>query len=138
MKQKLVLLTGIGIVLAVAVTMMFYVSAMSSMNLQEYLMIFVIFIIVLAAAWLIKDRLGNMRKDLPVKDERQTGIAYRAGYYSWIASIWSAIGIMWIGIFLEEELGYASLTANWVVAGVVLISALVFFGSYFYLNRRGG
>ena len=140
MKDKMTILTGVGVIIAVMITLAVYVTGMlnGSIELQEYLMVFVIVVIVAAASWVMRDKIVNSRKRLPVKDERQTGISYRAGYYAWIASIWSAIGVMWFGIFLEEEFGYPQLTANYVVAGVVLISALVFFGAYFYLNRKGG
>ncbi len=139
MKEKMTSLTMIGIVLAVIVTMGFYMTAAAtdSLNLSEYLMVFIVFIILAAAIWLVRDRLKNISKGLPVKDERQVGISHKAGYCAWIASIWSAIGIMWVGIFLEEEFGMPKLTANYVVAGVVLISALVFFGAYFYFSRKG-
>ncbi len=139
MKEKMAVLTMAGVIVAVAVTMVLYASAAAgnSFDLSELLMVVIVVIILAAAIWVVKDRLGNLRKGLPAKDERQVGVSYKAGYYAWIASIWSSIGMMWTGIFLEEEFGMPELTANYVVAGVVLISSLVFFGMYFYLGRKG-
>lgn len=140
MKEKMFLLTGIGVIAAVIVTLGFYAANASenTMTISEYIMVFIVLVIVAAAVWLMKDRLGSIRKGLPTKDERQTAITQKAGYYSWMVAIWSAIGTMWIGIFLEEEFGMPQLTANYVVAAVVLASGLAFFALFFYFNRKGG
>lgn len=139
MKEKMTILVMAGVVIAVVVTMLAYASGMVSngFGAGEGMMGFILIFIIIAAVWLVYDRMRNMRKGLPVKDERQTIVNYRAGYYSWIAAIWSAIGSMWVSIFLEERFGFPEITANYVVAAVVLCSAIVFFISYFYLGRKG-
>jgi len=136
-EKNLILIAGIGVVLAVVFTMFFYAMNAGTLEIQEMAMIAIVFIIVLAALWLIKDKMGDIRKGLPTKDERERGLSQKAGYYAWMASIWSAIGTMWIGIFLEEEFGFPPIKANYVVAAVVLVSGLVFFLAYFWFRRRG-
>jgi len=135
MKEKTTALTSIGIIVAVVVTLAFYAEGVA--DIGSYLMIFIMLVILLAAAWLVRDRLKNMRKGLPAKDERQEKINYRAGYYSWLVAIWSAVGTMWVSIFLEEEFGFPPMGANHVVAAVVLASGLCFFAAYFLLGRKG-
>ncbi len=136
-EKTLILIAGIGIVLAVVFTMSFYLLNAGELNLSEMVMMGLVLVIVLAAVWMLRDKLGDIRRGLPTKDEREKGISFKAGYYAWMSSIWAAIGTMWAGIFLEEEFGFPPIGANYIVASVVLVSGLVFFLAYFWFRRKG-
>jgi hypothetical protein len=83
--------------------------------------------------YIVWDRLKNVQKGLPAKDERLTNISYKAGYYAFIAAIWSAVFSPLLADFiLKRELNGGDVTAI-----VVLISGFVFVVSYLYLYRKG-
>ncbi len=60
-------------------------------------------------------------------------INYKAGFYGFIAAIWSAVfGPLFIEILFDYELEGSRVTAV-----VVLVSGFVFAASYLYMNRKG-
>jgi len=128
-----------GIVLAILVaagvllTLFFYLRGAGEIELNEIILVGIVLILVGLAMYIVWDRLKNVQKGLPAKDERLTNINYKAGYYAFIAAIWSAFGGTMIGdIFLGHELKGGDVTAI-----VILISGFVFVVSYLYLARKG-
>jgi hypothetical protein len=83
--------------------------------------------------YIIWDKIKNVQKGLPAKDERIISINYKAGYYGFIAAIWSVVLIPTI---IDIIFGY-ELDGGDISAIVVLISGFVFVVSYLYLYRKG-
>ena len=115
--QKLVIVLGIGITTLVIFTLGFYMLKDPAVELFDIITIPIILIIVLTSSYIIYDRYKNIKKGLPAQDERLKQSAYKAGYYGFIAAIWSAVGSNMLSIILFDE----SLPGNLVVAAVVLI-----------------
>ncbi|NYT00482.1 MAG: hypothetical protein GKB99_01980 [Methanocellales archaeon] len=133
MKDKLGIITGIGIVFAVLGTLAFFVKSAGNIELSEMASIGIVLILVAFATFILWDRQKNINKGLPAADERLVQVNYKAGYYGFIAAIWSAVGSnLLAGIILGIEL-----EGNHVMAVVVLFSGLAFVSSYLYLARRG-
>lgn len=133
MKEKLTILTGIGIAAAVIVTMAFYIANTGAIDLSEITQIIIVLFLVGAAAYILWDRIKNIRQGLPPQDERSTLTNYKACYYGFIASIWSAcLAPIISGIFFDYEL-----PGHYVTAVVVIAGGLAFMISYFYLFWRG-
>jgi hypothetical protein len=133
MKDKKGIFVSILLVALVLLTLFFYLKNTSNIELNEILLVGIILILVVLAMYIIWDRLKNVQKGLPAKDERLININYKAGYYAFIAAIWSAIGGPLIAdIILGRELQGGDVTAI-----VILISGFVFVVSYLYLARRG-
>jgi len=133
MKEKMTMVLGIGVTTLVVFTFAFYILANPGVDLFDIISIPIILIIVLSSTYLIYDKWKNIKAGLPTKDERLTNAAQKAGYYGFIAAIWSAVGSNMGSIILNDE----SLSGNYVVAAVVLISGIVFMASYFYFSRKG-
>jgi len=131
--QKIVIALGIGITTLVVFTFAYYIFANPSIGLFDIISIPIILIIVLTSSYVIYDRYKNIKKGLPAQDERLKLAAYKAGYYGFIAAIWSAIGSNMLSIFLFDQ----DLRGGLVVAAVVLVSGIVFMLSYFYFSRKG-
>ena len=133
MKDKLGIVMGIGIAFAVLGTLAFFVKSAGNIELSEMAEMGIVLILVAFATLILWDRMKNINKGLPAKDERLVQISYKAGNYGFIAAIWSAVGsnllagIIW-GIELE---------GRHVAAVVVLVSGFVFMASYLYLARKG-
>ena len=131
--QKIVIMLGIGITTLVVLTFAYYILADPSIDLFDIISIPIILIIILTSSYVIYDRAKNIKKGLPAQDERLKSAGYKAGYYGFIAAIWSAIGSNMLSIFISDQ----DLRGGLVVAAVVLVSGFVFLLSYFYFSRKG-
>jgi hypothetical protein len=133
MKDKIGIVGGIGIVAAVIVTFSFYVLNAGNLELNEILTIGIVLILVASTFYILWDRIKNIKKGLPAQDERLKITNYKACYYGFIASIWSAVGAPLIsGIIFDYEL-----EGHYVTAVVVLCGGLAFMISYLYLAWKG-
>jgi len=131
--QKLVILMGIGITALVVGTFAYYILANPTIELFDLISIPIILIIILTSSYIIYDRAKNIKKGLPAQDERLKIAGYKAGYYGFIAAIWSAVGSNMLSIILFEE----ELRGGLVTAAVVLISGITFMLAYYYFSRKG-
>jgi hypothetical protein len=133
MKEKKGIFVSIIIVGAVLLTLFFYLRGAGNIELNEILLVGIVLILVVLAMYIVWDRLKNVQKGLPAKDERLITINYKAGYYGFIAAIWSAVGGPLIAdIILGHELKGGDVTAI-----VILSSGFVFVVSYLYLAWKG-
>ena len=133
MKEKLTVILGIGITALVVCTFAYYIINDETVDLFDLIPILLLIVIILFSSYIIHDKLKNIKAGLPSKDERLKNAAYKAGYYAFIAAIWSAVG---------SNLGYdmlfgQELRGGLVVAAVVLVSGFVFAISYLYFSRKG-
>jgi len=131
--QKIVIMLGIGITTLVVFTLAFYILSDPSIELFDLISIPIILIIVLTSSYIIYDRAKNIKKGLPAQDERLKLAGYKAGYYGFIAAIWSAVGSNMGSIILFDQ----ELRGGLVTAAVVLVSGIVFMTAYFYFSRKG-
>ena len=131
--QKLVILMGIGITALVVGTFAYYILANPTIELFDLISIPIILIIILTSSYVIYDRAKNIKKGLPAQDERLKIAGYKAGYYGFIAAIWSAVGSNMLSIILFDE----ELRGGLVTAAVVLISGITFMLAYYYFSRKG-
>ncbi len=133
MKDKIGILIGIGIAALVIATIFFYVLNAGALEFSEILPIVIVFILVTSTLYILWDRIKNVKKGLPAQDERLKITNYKACYYGFIASIWSAVGAPLIsGILFDHEL-----SGHHVTAVVVLCGGIAFMISYIYLAWKG-
>jgi len=135
-KDRTGIIAGFVVSALVLATLVLYVTNMGSINLFESLSILIILFLVISATWILVDKTRNMRAGLPAKDEMTVRLAHKAGYYTYLASIYIALALMWYSNSLEESRG-AGLDAGQVGGAIILLSAIVFMGSYFYLSHKG-
>ena len=133
MKDIKGILIGIGIAAAVIVTLSFFIINAGKLELNEILSIGIVLIIVGAAAYILWDRIKNVKKGLPAQDERLKLTNYKACSYGFIASIWSAFVVPLLSEFLFDY----EMPGHYVSAAVVLCGGLTFMISYFYLVWKG-
>lgn len=133
MKNKLLILAGIGIIVAVVVTMAFYLTNIETLSIETILIVIIPLVLIASAAFILGDQIKNIRAGLPAKDERLKLIGYKAAYFGFISAIWSVVGApLASGILFDYEL-----TGHETSAVVVIISGVVFIGSYLILNKKG-
>jgi len=133
MKDKIGIVVGIGIAAMVLATLSLYVISAGNIELNEITLIGMVLILVAFAMYILWDRIKNVKKGLPAKDERLILTNYKAGYYAFIAAIWSAV----FGPLFFEILFDYKLPGSRVTAVVVLVSGFVFVTSYLYLSKKG-
>lgn len=133
MKDKIGIVVGIVIVVAVLVTISLFVLNAGNLELDEILSIGIILILVASIMYILWDRIKNIKKGLPAQDERLKLTNYKACYYGFIAAIWSAVfAPVLSGIFFDYEL-----PGHLVTAVVVLCGGLAFMISYLYMAWKG-
>lgn len=133
MKEKMTVLLGIGISVCILFTLGFYLLAKESIEIFDVLSLIIIGILIITSTYIIWDRYKNLKAGLPAQDERLKLAGYKAGYYGFIAAIWSAIGSnLGYNILFDQEL-----RGGLVVASVVLVSGIVFMVSYLYFSWKG-
>jgi hypothetical protein len=133
MKDKIGIILGLLVTILVLLTLAVYIMNAGTIEFTELASLAIIIILVLTASYIIWDRAKNVRKGLPAKDERLININYKAGYYAFIAAIWSAV---FAPLFFDVSSKY-ELKGGDVTAIVVLVSGFVFVISYLYLYRKG-
>lgn len=137
MKEKLSILLGAGTAVLVIMIVFIYLLAPDSIEYSDILMIIIPIMLVIGAVYLLKDRIQNLRAGLPSADERSRKLHWKAGAYSYYAAIYIAIGTMWYNIIFAENLGFPELNTGQVVATIVLLSSIIWFGLQFYFLRKG-
>jgi len=133
MKDKIGIVVGIGIAAMVLVTLSLFVLNAGNLELNEIMPIGIVLILVAFAMYILWDRIKNVKKGLPAKDERLKLTNYKAGYYGFIAAIWSAV---FAPLSFEILFDY-ELPGHLVTAVVVLVSGFVFAASYLYMYWKG-
>jgi membrane protease YdiL (CAAX protease family) len=129
--------TLIALILLVAVLVTFsmavYLAFAGTIGYEEVASAGIIVILVAFAAYILWDKAKNKSKGLPAGDKRTKNITYKAGYYGFIAAIWSAV---FAPLFVDIFFGY-EMESDLVSGAVVLIGGLVFAASYLYMARKG-
>jgi len=133
MKEKIATALGATIIALVLISLAIYLSYTSTIGIIEITSIAIIAVIIAFAIYIIWDRARNVSKGLPVADERLKNINYKAGYYGFIAAIWSAV----FGPLLTDIIFGQELEGHLVTALVVIAAGLVFAMSYLYLAWKG-
>jgi hypothetical protein len=133
MKGKKEIIVATIVVAMVLLTLFFYLMGTGEIEFNQIVLVGIVIVLVALAMYIIWDKIRNVQKGLPGKDERTMSISYKAGYYGFIAAIWSAV---LSPVVVDIIFGY-ELDGGDVAAIVVLVSAFVFVVSYLYLYWKG-
>lgn len=133
MKEKRGIIIGLLITIAVIITLAVWMMNAGTIGLTELGSFAIIIIIVGAAIFILWDRAKNIKKGLPAKDERLISISYKAGYYGFIAAIWSAT----FGSVLFDIIYGHELEGHQVTALVVIVAGFIFIAFYLFLAWKG-
>ena len=133
MRDEIVTALGFAVLGLVVLSLAVYGAYSGMFRFEENATFGVVGIIVVFATYVLWDRVKNASRGFSTKDERLVTINYRAGYYGFIAAIWTAVGAP----FVADVLFGRMLEGHIVTAIVVVVSGLVFAASYLYLARKG-
>jgi hypothetical protein len=133
-KYNIIILTLVGILVLIGA--IFYFLGSANLDLGDIILIVIPIFLVIAVMVIIWDKIKNIRAGLPSEDERAKKLNWKAGAYSYFATIWIAVGIMWYNIFAENT-SFPILNVGQVIAAIILLSAICFFIFNFYFMRKG-
>ena len=132
--KNIIIMTLVGIFVLIGV--LFYILGISKLEIGEMFLIILPIILVLGTTVMIWDKIKNLRAGIPSEDERAKKLNWKAGAYSYFATIWISVGLMWYNIF-AENLALPILNVGQVVAAIILLSGLCFFTFSFFFMRKG-
>jgi hypothetical protein len=133
MKEKLIIALISLVAAIVLITLAIYLTTAGTIFYGEIVSLIVIMLLVGFALYILLDKARNIKKGLPAADERTKNNSYKAGYYGFIAAIWTAVFAPALAdIFFEYEL-----EGHLVTACVVVVAGLTFAISYLYFARKG-
>jgi hypothetical protein len=133
MKDRIGIALGLLVTVLVVVSLAAYMMFAGKIGYGELAPAVIVMVLVVFSIYILWDRAKNASRGLPAKDERLRNINYKAGYYGFIAAIWSAVGVpLLVDIVFGHEL-----EGHLITAAVVVVSGLVFATSYLYLARKG-
>ena len=133
MKDKMVIAFGLLVAVLVIISLVAYIVSVSAIGFGEIATSAVVVVLVAFATYILWERAKSVSRGLPAKDERLENINHKAGYYGFIAAIWSAVGAP----LLTDILFRHELEGHLVTAAVVIVSGFVFAASYLYLAWKG-
>ena len=133
MKNIKEIVLSILVAAGVILTLFFYLMGTGEIEFNQIVLVGIALLLVGLAMYIVWDKIRNVQKGLPGKDERTISMSHKAGYYGFIAAIWSAV---FAPLFFDVSSEY-ELDGGDVSAIVVLVSAFVFIVSYLYLYWKG-
>jgi len=87
--------------------------------------------------WFIKRERQRMKERLPKDDEMSRRVKEKAGYYAFLASIWTTLGLMWYAGTGVEEFGFPAILPRHVAALALAIVAVLWALFWAYFHHRG-
>jgi len=130
-KGKMGTIMDVLISLAVIITMGIYISV-ARFDIGSMSTIFILLILVGLATFVVTGRAKSIKRGLPAQDEMSKRMMQKAGYYTWLVTIYLALGIPYVSEMIGIEV-----IGRHVSAIIISGSALLFFGFYFWFSRRG-
>lgn len=129
---------GFGVMALVVGTIAFYGlgAASGGLEIPEIILISTVIVLVALASYASIERFRTFKAGLPLKDERENKLWHKAGYYAYLVTIYLVLGLSWFSDELREVIG-PDFDIGVFSGIVILVSASVFLGLYFYFRRTG-
>lgn len=128
---------SISLIMAMLVLYIPKITSSDSVDSIEYVFGLVILILVAGTTLLAISKKRDLNKGLPIGDEFTHKVAYKAGYYSWLITMWVSVLVMMLQDLLEKILNINQLTIEHFTGIIVLGSGITFLALSYYLAKRG-
>ncbi len=137
MKNKYGLILVLGIAIAALVGLLFFLKNSSELAVIEYIYLLLVLLIVVGTSIILLKNAKEIKIGLPVGDELTEKTTWKAGYYTYLFSVWVAISLLWYNILVPERFGVPELSVEQVIGILVLLPGAFFIGLAFYFNKKG-
>ncbi|MFH0860182.1 MAG: DUF2178 domain-containing protein [Candidatus Altiarchaeota archaeon] len=131
MNAKLKITVIAILVLGVTISMGLYVKNAWPLNTAELLSMAVAWAIVIIGLAAVLNMWQSMKTGQPLKDEMTVKLAHKAGYYTWMITIYLALAVGWVIDDIPGMMPRHGATA------VLLLSAMTYFIVLAVLKLRG-
>jgi uncharacterized membrane protein len=135
MKEKIVVAFSVGLLAVVLLSLAVYFLSGNAADIPVLIPV-VALLVVAGAGFIVWKRAKAAKAGLKFKDEMERKINNKAGYYSFIATIYFCLAIMWFSDYLPS-IGITGFEPRHAAELVILFSGLVFVISYMILDRTG-
>lgn len=136
MKNKYGLILVLGIAIAALVGLLFFLKNSSELAVIEYIYLLLVLLIVVGTSIILLKNAKEIKIGLPVGDELTEKTTWKAGYYTYLFSVWVAISLLWYNILVPERFGVPELSVEQVIGILVLLPGAFFIGLAFYFNKK--
>jgi len=137
MKDKYGLILGLGIAIAALVGLLFFLKNSGELEVIEYIYLLLVLLIVAGTSIILLKKAKDIKVGLPVGDELTEKTTWKAGYYTYLFSVWIAVSLLWYNILVPERFGVPELSVEQVIGILVLLPGAFFIGLALYLNKKG-
>ena len=137
MRDKYGLILGIGIAIAALIGVLFFLKNSGELAVIEYIYLLLVLLIVVGTSIILLKKAKDIKVGLPAWDELTEKTTWKAGYYTYLFSVWVAVILLWYNILVPERFGIYELTVEQVIGILVLLPGVFFIGLALYLNNKG-
>lgn len=137
MKNKYGLILVLGIAIAALVGLLFFLKNSSELAVIEYIYLLLVLLIVVGTSIILLKNAKEIKIGLSAGDELTEKTTWKAGYYTYLFSVWVAISLLWYNILVPERFGVPELSVEQVIGILVLLPGAFFIGLAFYFNKKG-
>jgi putative Mn2+ efflux pump MntP len=131
MNIKLRIALVASLVFFVTVTMGLYIKNAWPLNIVEIASMGIAITIILIGLGVVFRMWNSMKTDQPLHDEMSRRLDYKAGYYTWIITLYIALAVGWI---IDDIPGMAPRHGS---TAVLLLSAVTYFIVLLVLKTKG-
>ncbi|MCX6801540.1 MAG: hypothetical protein NT067_00350 [Candidatus Diapherotrites archaeon] len=135
MKEKIAVAFSVVLLAVVLLSLAVYFLSEPAAKVPVFIPL-VALLVVAGAGFMIWKRVKAAKAGLKFKDEMERKISNKAGYYSFIATIYFCLAIAWFSDYLPS-IGITGFEPRHAAELVILFSGLVFVISYLILDRIG-
>jgi hypothetical protein len=126
----------IGIILILISIFIVEISA-GTFNLTLLIILLPAILIIAILIFRINQIGEGVKSGVPLDDELSTRIKERAGYYTYISTMYFVLGLMWYNIFIVEYITVPQIPMNYLIFGILIFMVIAFALTSMILNRKG-
>lgn len=106
-------------------------------NVGDIIALAIPLIIIVFMIFFIIRRYKDVKAGMPLEDERSKKVVTMAAAKSFYVSLYWLLAISWFDSLFAKMFGAEQLTASQTTGGGIAGMALLFFGFWFYYDRKG-
>lgn len=94
-------------------------------------------LIILVLLLRIKYQSEGVKSGLPIDDEMSKRIKERAGYLTYLITMYFVLALMWYNLFFVEQFDVPQIPMNYLIFGILFFMFIVFGINWAILNKQG-
>jgi hypothetical protein len=125
-----------GIIIFIATIFVIEISS-GTFTIWLFILVIPAILIILTLLLLIRRQSEGVKSGLPLDDEMSMRIKERAGYNTYLITMYFVLGLLWYNIFSVENFGVPEIPMNYIIFGILFFMFIMFSLNWIVLNRKG-